>query len=296
MTFFARAGATFLLGEWKSARAWLDRADEILRSRCTGVAWELDTVRYAALWNLMHLGELKEMRRRLPSLIAEARERGDLLATVNLRIYMSIVSLADHDPAEAERELTDAMSKWTGKGFNTQHAMALRARLHMLLYRGEIAAARKLVATAWPFLGRSMLFRLQITRIQWLEFRARCALAAAIDTSNPAPFLRAAERDARRLDHENRPWASAYAQFIRGGIALRRGDAVKAEKLLTKAAASFEAVDMNLCAAVTRRRLGELIGGDRGRALIEETDRWMAIQQIANPAQWTAMYAPGFSA
>jgi hypothetical protein len=76
---------------------------------------------------------------------------------------------------------------------------------------------------------------------------------------------------------------------------LRRGGRLEAEQLLTRGVASFEAVDMSLDAAVTRRRLGELIGGDRGRSLIEEADRWMAMQQIANPAQWTAMYAPGLA-
>jgi serine/threonine protein kinase/tetratricopeptide (TPR) repeat protein len=295
MTAFARVGATFLLGEWKSARQWCERTEEMLLSRCTGVAWELATVRYSALWTLMHLGELKEMRRRLPSLIGEARERGDLLVAVNIHIYMSLISLADHDPAEAERALADAMTKWPGKGFHTQHAIALRARVQILLYQGEIAAAGELVATAWPLLKGSMLFRMQITRIQWLEFRARCALAAAVDSRNPAPLVRSAERDARLLDREKRPWASAYALFIRAGIAVRRGDALRAEELLTKAAASFEAVDMNLNTAVTRRRLGELIGGDSGRSLIEEADQWMVMQQIKNPARWAAMYAPGLA-
>jgi serine/threonine protein kinase len=296
MTMFARAAATVFSGEWRAGRGWLEGAEEILRSRCSGVTWDLDIVNYAALWNLTYLGEVNQLRRRLPSLVKEARERGDLLAEASLSTHMSMVCLADHNPAEAESQLTDAVSKWTGKGFNTLHGVSLRARVQILLYRGEIAAVCKLVATAWPFLKRSMLLRMQITRIQWLEFRARCALAAAVHSPNPAPLLRAAECDARRLDRERRPWASAYAQFIRGGIALRRGDAAKAEELLTKAAASFEAVDMNLCAAVTRRRLGELMGGDRGRALVEEADRWMMMQQIQNPAQWAAMYSPGFSA
>jgi hypothetical protein len=117
----------------------------------------------------------------------------------------------------------------------------------------------------------------------------------AADSTNPETLLRSAEGDARGLDRERRPWASAYAQFIRAGVAVRRGDVLKAEGLLTKAATNFDSVDMNLNSAVTRRRLGELIGGDRGRSLIEEADRWMALQQIQDPARWTAMYAPGFS-
>jgi hypothetical protein len=47
-------------------------------------------------------------------------------------------------------------------------------------------------------------------------------------------------------------------------------------------------------AAVSRRRLGELLGGESGRAIVADADSWMADQQIVNPIRTTAMYAPGF--
>jgi hypothetical protein len=51
---------------------------------------------------------------------------------------------------------------------------------------------------------------------------------------------------------------------------------------------------MRLNAAAARRRLGILIGGDRGRALATEADACMASEQIRNPCRMTAMLAPGF--
>jgi hypothetical protein len=51
---------------------------------------------------------------------------------------------------------------------------------------------------------------------------------------------------------------------------------------------------MRLYAAAARRRLGRLIGGDAGKALLVEADTWMASQGIKNPARMTAMLAPGF--
>jgi hypothetical protein len=208
---------------------------------------------------------------------------------------MYILKLADGKADELALELSEVMKRWTQKGFHIQHSLAFRARLHLLLYQRNLLEAWGLVAETWPLYNCSMIMRIQFIRIQLHEARARCALAVAVDGTNPEPLLLLAESDARRLEREKRPWANAYAQFIKAGVAVRRGDVLKAEGLLTKAATSFDSVDMNLNAAVTRRRLGELIGGDRGRSLIEEADRWMAVQQIQDPARWTAMYAPGFS-
>ena len=57
---------------------------------------------------------------------------------------------------------------------------------------------------------------------------------------------------------------------------------------------AFEAVDMGLFAAAARRRLGTLLGGDAGRALIAQADAWMAAQEVRNPARMAAGLAPGF--
>ena len=51
---------------------------------------------------------------------------------------------------------------------------------------------------------------------------------------------------------------------------------------------------MRLHAAAARRRLGGLIGGEAGRALVAEADAWMA-GQVRNPPRTTAMLAPGFA-
>jgi hypothetical protein len=295
MTIQAPAIAKCMLGEWKAACEWFERAEEILRNHCTGVFWELNMTHFIWLWSLVHRGELNEVRRRWPVLFQEAQERGDLFAETFLAYYMVFLKLANDEADELDGELDRIMLRWTRKGFHLQHSSAFRARVHILLYRGEIVKASDLIAATWPLYKRSMNLRFQLIRIQLRELRARCAIAMAADSTKPETLLRSAEGDARGLDRERRPWASAYAQFIKAGVAVRRGDVLKAEGLLTKAATSFDSVDMNLNAAVTRRRLGELIGGDKGRSLIEEADRWMAMQQIKNPARWAAMYAPGFS-
>ena len=60
------------------------------------------------------------------------------------------------------------------------------------------------------------------------------------------------------------PPPTAYAQLIRAALAAARGDSSRAIPLYTEAVACFEAVDMHLCAAAARRRLGECKLCDRG--------------------------------
>jgi len=48
-------------------------------------------------------------------------------------------------------------------------------------------------------------------------------------------------------------------------------------------------VDMRLCAAAARRRLGECQGGTEGDAEINLADRWMSDQKIKNPASMVSM-------
>ncbi len=67
--------------------------------------------------------------------------------------------------------------------------------------------------TATPRVGiskaRSMLLRVQFIRIAMGHLRARCALAAAMGTSAPAPLLRSAEAGARALQREGTAWSGA---------------------------------------------------------------------------------------
>jgi hypothetical protein len=131
-------------------------------------------------------------------------------------------------------------------------------------------------------------------RVELLELHARSALAAAMDAKDSRPLLRAAERDATRLEGEGEPWALAHARLIRAGIAAARHDRSAAISLLTDAADRFDATWMRLNAASARRRLGHLIGGCRGQDLIVTADRWMTAQRIRVPARMAATCAPGF--
>lgn len=295
MVAMARGVSAYLEGRWTLAQTECDRAASIFRDRCTGVAWELDTTQAFALWGLSHQGDVAELSRRWPILLNEARDRGDLYAVMNLSTYlMSIVRLAADDPDTADRELRQTMAQWSREGYHVQHNDALWAAVQIALYRGDGPAARALIEQSWPALRRSLLLRVQFIRTSMRFLRARAALAAAVALRRSRPaesrsLLAVARRAARRLDRERMPCPTAYARLIDGALAAIVGDSSRAVPRLTEAIICFEAVDMRLCAAATRRRLGELLGGTRGRDEIDRSDLWMAEHNIKKPASLAAM-------
>jgi serine/threonine protein kinase len=284
--------AGYMEGRWKNGREFSEQAEKIFRERCTGVAWELDTAQSFSLWSLFFLGEVAELNRRLPLLLKEARERGDLYAATNLGTFVGHLTwLATDDPEGAASDLRGLMERWSRQGFHVQHLTGLMGQLQIDLYSGDGAAAWQRIMAEWPALAGSLFLRVQVVRIFMVHLRARSALAAA---GKQPSLLRAAERDARRLEKENMAWSVPLAQLIRAGVAASRGDRSRAEALLAKAVTGFDAADMGLFAATTRRRHGQLLGGDAGRDLMTRADAWMADQQIKNPSRMTAMHAPGF--
>jgi hypothetical protein len=284
----------FLEGRFRPALVLVDGAATILREQCAGVVWELDTAHIFGLWSLICLGRLGELRGRFRCLFQEARERGDryLEATTGTRIE-SLAWLGADEVGEARARADEAVRHWSQQRFHIQHLNRLCAHLENDLYAGDGPAAWRRLCATRPALEASLLLRIQLVRIDVLHFSGRCAVAAAAVAADPRPLLAAAEGYARRLDRQRVAWASAWSLLIRAGAASVRGDA-GARALLTDAVAAFDSVDMGLYAAAARRRLGGLLGGNEGRALIQQADAWMTAQAIRNPARMAASAAPGF--
>src|SRR4051812_13070206 len=121
--------------------------------------------------------------------------------------------MAHGDAAGARRALSDAIEPWSHCGFHTQHFYDLLSQAQIDLYLGDGPAACRRITDHWPALVRSLYLRVQLYQIAALDARARSALAAsAISGAASEQLLRAAERDARRLEREEMPWSAPLAQ------------------------------------------------------------------------------------
>ena len=89
-------------------------------------------------------------------------------------------------------------------------------------------------------------------------------------------------------------WALPLAQSIRAGLRALDSDVDASRELLEAAVRNFEKVEMALYAAAAKRRLGKLIGGDDGAALVGEADAWLRGQLVKVPERMVDVLVPGF--
>ncbi len=282
--------AEFMVGCWKSALSELDRAQAILNEQCTGVAWEVDTCHVFTLMALADLGEFKELERRWEAQRQSAQDRGDLYALTALDTQSGThVRLAADDPEGARRATRGVMGQWSREGFHLQHLLSLNAETLVDLYLGAGGSALARIESQWRALSGSLFLRAQVTRVYMNYLRGIAAISASRPAREPRPFLKAARREAIRLDRERVPWASAMAELIRAGILASSGAAESAARRYDRAAGLLDAVDMPHYASAARRRRGEALGGQEGRALVADADDSLLARGIRDPIRMTAM-------
>jgi tetratricopeptide (TPR) repeat protein len=297
MATFATGLSHYFEGRMRRALDYFEKAEGILRERCTGVSWELDTVMFYRMRVLRFLGNVRQIRTLVPPALKDVTERGDLYAETCLRsVGTWLIRLAEDQPDEALRELEIARTRWSQQGFHVLHYVQMSARAELAFYQGDGELAWATLEATWPKVLRSKLLRVQLALVDSLNLRARAALAAAAargrGSASAAKLIEQSEGWLRQIEKEKLEWTRPFVQLNRAALALWRDRRDQALELLVAAAAGFDAGAFELHAAVSRRRRGELVGGAVGARLVEEADRWMSQQGIAVPAQMAEIVAP----
>ena len=288
-----RGIVALLRGEWTTAIACCDQAAAALQEHCTGVAWELSTAHSFVLWALYWSGDISELSRRREALIADARRRGDRYALTN-GLTIALPPLLQDCSRLAQEQTEEAMRLWPQDGFSVQHFHAWYSLLFCELYRDDEVAAWERVCRTWPVLQRSLLLRGQVFRIVALDARVRSALAVMRHDARMLRICGAVERDIRRVAREGCSWAQGLTLLAEAALRSLAHKGSESTRLLRQALGAFDASGMALHAAVTRRRLGELLGGEEGRGLLAESDAYMAAHGVVRPQRLAAVLAPGF--
>ncbi len=291
-----KGSTAYFVGEFSKAVEHTTAAIAIFEEQCTGVAWELATVRFYGVVSLIYLGRLAEISRLVPQYLSEATDRGDLYFATNLRLGMPNLAWLVRDDVDFARRMTqEALQSWSHAGFHIQHFYALVADVQLALYVGDSERGYKTVLATWPALVKSMNLRIQVLRITAFYLRARCALAMAFaGGERQASLLKEAQDGADKIRRERVAWANALAKLIYAAVYSCRGLRNESIGLLRDAITDFVAIDMELHAMVSRWCLGALLGDDEGEALITSARGWMTEQTVKRPERWVAMFAPGF--
>ena len=281
-------------GRWAESARLLAEGTALLEDQCTGVAWECSFAR-AVLGNVLRLkGDIRDLEERGRGWLRNAEAHGDRYGGVWLRLHLCSPVVAADDPERATAELTECIRGWEAGIFTPQHILGIMLLAECDLYRGEPQLALDRFAAAWKVAHDSFAMGWQVNRVLSRQVRANAHVMLAAAGGRDADAHRAAAaRDAKAMVKEGPPYGLAAAAVVRAGLSAQQGAEEQAVAELRMAAETFEAAAMSLYAASARRRLGSLLGGDEGDALITQADAAMAAQGVQNPARWAAMYAAG---
>ncbi|HUQ01798.1 MAG TPA: protein kinase [Kofleriaceae bacterium] len=242
--------------------------------------WERNNIQMLHLLALRYVGDLVGFRALFDTCVRDANRRGDRFLESTARRNGNLIWLAADDPAAAEENLRNA--RWTppqGR-LHLQHWYELESRGELALYTRDREAARRIAAPLAEFF-RSLLPRVATVRIaaRWLEARL---LIAAGDVA-------AAQGPIKQLAREELGSAKVWEALARAAIA----PAPDAQVAYLRAAiTATERTGMSLYAHAARRRLGILLGGTEGDALVAAADAAMRAQGVVDPAHLIEVVAP----
>jgi hypothetical protein len=283
----------FFRGDWAEARRKSAAAEQLLKSECSGVQFELDTAMLYHLSSLHFLGNLSALRSEVERRLREAEARRDLYALTILRARMvPVLHLAADEPGAVKPAVESVMWGWRPDELSIPRYWQLLSEMQAALYAGDAAAALATIQARRRDLGRSLLLRVQVTRVRLLHARAIAALGAAHAGGARQQNVRVAQRDAARLMAERAPWVRAMALGLRAGEAALQGSAALSVSLFQQAEDGLLAAGMLIDAAAARRRRGELLGGGQGAQLVAEANQVMSRQGIRNPSAFSRLLAP----
>jgi gas vesicle protein len=242
-------------------------------------------------------GDWQTNRERFPGLIKDAKDRGDLHASVGLRLIGSayILDLADDDSDKARQQLAQDLASWSHTQYDLQRACALQGKIDIGLYTQRPDEAWRAIVDEWPLLRRSQLLRVPTMFVFMNCAHARAALALAPQSSTMRRrWLRnVAQRDARRIKRRCAKWSAGLADLLNAGVASLDGDVQGIRRHLLSAEEQLRAADLKgfATAASWHRAAYEPPAlADRLRA---EALAWAASQGVKRIDRLASCLAPG---
>ena len=288
--------AAFTGGSWRRAYDRCRQAESILRKSCTGVTWELSNAHFYTMNALLFMGEFRECHSRLPIILHEAEERGDLYTQTNLRLGVAPKLLLVQDQPERALETIElALEPWSKRNFHLQHYIELVNRGEVALYQDRPFPLWEYIHQQWGQIRRGLFLQIQFNRIELYHLRGRCALACAIQSlgSERKKFFREAMRCAKIIEREVVRWAFPWSLQLRAGCAFLDGKPEQGLQYLTAAEARLEDTDTFAYTHATMLCRGLWLANDEGAKLVRTALEWMSSQDIRNPLRFACALLPG---
>jgi hypothetical protein len=220
--------------------------------------------------------------------LEDARARGDRTVAAMFTNLVCYAHLAGDRPEQAARAVETAEADLRSGEHHLQHFLWLSGQPLPALYTGHARRAWYAAATQREWFLASFAGRFMHPGMleHMLCGVAVAAAAETRETRERRSLTRAAEQLAKAAQRTR----SAFHSSPETALACLHGEP---ERAIAELRRRMQLPLAPLTAELTRRRLGELVGGDEGRALISEADAFLCAGGVVEPARFTAAMMPG---
>ncbi len=277
-----------------SAQHFLE-SERMHRETALGTYHEQAVCRTYRLLTLRLSGQFVELWRGLAETTRDAQRRSDRFLEAGLNLTVNQAWLAQGQPEEALRRIEQSTFQHSSAAYTFQHWYEELARADLAIYQGRALELLPAFRRAFRVMTRTYVFTVRLHRILAWHTLARLLVASARVAEEPASLLAEASKLAERIEALGLGYGRAYAQLIEAAIARQRGEVAKTRRALEQAIKLADEARTEQYAAAARYRLGSLIGGVEGQALLDDARVWLRRQDIREPTRMLDVWAPGFA-
>ena len=290
----------FVENRWRKTTEVGDEVLDLFWAAGRGRFWQRDACLLYRCFGRLYLGQLKQLSKEVSEHVQSAARSGNQLLDVSLRTGFRIRYLLEDDPDAARKDIAEALDAWlpVDVAFQVQHWYAFWGRIEVALYAGDVDEAEADLEENRPRFEKSLLTHIGRLRCEYRHILGRVALARgalSVEANERKAQIKITRKMSQYLKKETLPFAEPFALLLDCGAAHLEGQRERTVLLMKKAVAKLEESETRLYAAAAKRRLGTLLGGEEGQALIETADAWMAGQGVVRPDRMSAMLVPGWS-
>ena len=296
----SRGVAAYLNGRFDEALVECQAGVDQLR-RYAGTVWETVTAQRFIIASMFHLGRLRELSVLVPPLLAETEAKGNLYASTFFKTTYSNAAWLVTDQVPLAREHLEAgRAEWTAPGVQLSHCWMLVGDANLSLYTGEHHRLWAMVERDWPRFVEAQFLRIAMLRVQLLHLRSVAALCEAshqqrLGFASDARRLRHVARStAARLAKQRISFATPLAQLTLAAADIAVGNLESGRQRLTSSIELFMKQGMRLYAAAARARLGQLLGGYEGAALVQQGRSAFTAEGVVKVSSMLELLAPAF--
>lgn len=282
----------FSAGRFPEACRLLKTAEETLAS-AKALPLEVLNFRVSRLYTLRHMGALQELQREGEAALKDALSRENNFAASNLERVLNICWLARGELRTAKSALNRLAWQPPEGAYHSIQWNDLWARAETALYERDTSALWAF-APQFTALSRSLLYRLQIVKVEAAWLQGRLALLAA--GSGALALIPNALRAAwlgRYLVRQRLSYSEVWGHLLLAGAALSLQQTGLARASLEKAAARAEESQLRLAASVALYRLGAVIKASEGKRLQERAAARLQEEGVVDPERFAFVVAPG---